>query len=129
MSHSADLSASLSEYRNRFITSPLQLPGLSQNVTDSNHALINMHRKNFIHKKCPYPNNMFSFVFISGNNIALLCSKFRDATISRAITLTDPIRGTSLHDVEANIAFPVGFGGSCLAVNSHGKGPVACVQT
>ena len=71
---------------------------------------------------------MFCFVLISGNNIALLCNKFRDATISRAITLTDPIRGTSLHDVETNIAFPVGFGGSCLAVNSHGKDPTACVQ-
>eukprot|EP00112_Aurelia_sp_Birch-Aquarium-sp1_P012723 Seg2679.4 transcript_id=Seg2679.4/GoldUCD/mRNA.D3Y31 product="Regulator of G-protein signaling protein-like" protein_id=Seg2679.4/GoldUCD/D3Y31 len=55
----------------------------------------------------------------NGNNIALLCGKFRDATISRAMTLTDNVRGTSLHDVEANIAFPVGFDGSSLAVNSH----------
>lgn len=40
------------------------------------------------------------------------------------MTLTDNVRGTSLHDVEANIAFPVGFDGSSLAVNSHGKNPI-----
>ena len=55
----------------------------------------------------------------SGNHFAVLCNRFREISLSRALALSTCIRGNSIVDVEAHFAFPSGFEQNLMPQGDH----------
>ncbi|XP_065055598.1 regulator of G-protein signaling protein-like [Rhopilema esculentum] len=69
------------------------------------HASLSLVSATKIESKLPNASNLTR----NCNQLAAVCAKLRDVSLSRALALTNSIRGSSFVDVETQFAFPNGF--------------------